>query len=248
MRIQIYSDIHLEFYKNYPKIKKEADILFLAGDIGKINTTCYKDFFDYVSETWDQCFIVLGNHEYYHSSKTKETLDEEYNDFFSKYKNITLLNNSITEFNNYKIIGSTYWSKTSWINNLNDFVNIKDKNNKGWREGISLTKIHNFHDTDEQFLKKEIVSDKPIIVITHFPPTRNKTSHDKYQNQEQYLKEYFANEFDFSLIKQKCIWICGHTHHCFDINKENVRIIGNQFGYKEELPLVGFNIDGIFEI
>lgn len=35
--IQVISDIHLEFYKSYPKIKPLSKYLFLAGDIGTIN-------------------------------------------------------------------------------------------------------------------------------------------------------------------------------------------------------------------
>ena len=36
MKFQLFSDIHLEFLKEFPKIIPHTDFLFLAGDIGKI--------------------------------------------------------------------------------------------------------------------------------------------------------------------------------------------------------------------
>lgn len=63
MRIQVISDIHLEFIKNILKIEPKTDYLFLAGDIGKLDlinsSQClYRKFMDYVSK--------IGNHEFYH--------------------------------------------------------------------------------------------------------------------------------------------------------------------------------------
>ena len=44
INIQLYSDFHLELNeKAYPKIKPYCDYLFLAGDIGKINTPNFKE-------------------------------------------------------------------------------------------------------------------------------------------------------------------------------------------------------------
>lgn len=64
MIVQIYSDIHLEFYKSYPKIEKKAKVLILAGDIGKINNNIYTEFMAYINKTWEKTFYVLGNHEF----------------------------------------------------------------------------------------------------------------------------------------------------------------------------------------
>lgn len=69
MFIQIYSDIHLEFYNTFPKINKKAKYLILAGDIGRICDKNYKEFIDYCSKTWEQTIVILGNHEFYHKKK-----------------------------------------------------------------------------------------------------------------------------------------------------------------------------------
>ena len=44
MDIQVFSDIHLEFYNDFPKIDRKADVLFLAGDIGKL----YNKIFNFI--------------------------------------------------------------------------------------------------------------------------------------------------------------------------------------------------------
>jgi hypothetical protein len=44
------------------------------------------------------------------------------------------------------------------------------------------------------------------------------------------------------------LWISGHTHWCYDINKNSSRFIGNQLGYKSEIGKNGLNEEGLFEI
>ena len=75
MKFQVFSDIHLEFFEKnskdtIPYIEPLEDYLFLVGDIGKLHIPNYKIFFDYCSNNWKLTFYILGNHEFYHSSKT----------------------------------------------------------------------------------------------------------------------------------------------------------------------------------
>jgi predicted phosphodiesterase len=70
--IQVLSDIHLEFYKKFPKFKPLAKYLFLAGDIGTIESKYDQkiiNFLSYCSENWEKTFYVLGNHEFYQTNK-----------------------------------------------------------------------------------------------------------------------------------------------------------------------------------
>src|SRR5688572_28243834 len=71
-RIQIVSDIHLEFRSkaNMPIIKRHAENLALLGDIGKPFCTSYASFIGEQAETFDHIFVVMGNHEYYNAKKT----------------------------------------------------------------------------------------------------------------------------------------------------------------------------------
>ena len=114
LKFQLFSDIHLEFYKSFPKLPILTDYLFLAGDIGIITLPNYKDFFDYCSSHWKKTFYVLGNHEYY-NKKTYDKMNQKYKDFFDKYDNIHLLDNNTFELDDIVIIGSTLWSNVEYI-------------------------------------------------------------------------------------------------------------------------------------
>lgn len=274
-KFQVFSDIHLEFYKEFPKIVPLTDYLFLAGDIGKISHPTFKPFFDYCSEKWKKTFYVLGNHEYYSSDKTHQKLNKLYKEFFSSYSNIHLLDDSYydleDENNSYRIYGSTLWSEINSTEGLNDFNMIKMKNEKNWTVSIDLQyynelymssatklfdmiKTHNYDD----------IAPQELIIITHFPPIRktnkqpNLTSHPMYQNQIDAIKKYFSNDFTEEYLKKWNLtelelyskikaWISGHTHYSYDFNYRT-RFLSNQLGYHSEIKHTGINFDGNFEL
>src|SRR5581483_308437 len=71
MNIQYCSDLHLELRDPFPSIVPSAPILFLAGDICSLygkHILKYYIFLRWISKKFERVFIVLGNHEYYHSS------------------------------------------------------------------------------------------------------------------------------------------------------------------------------------
>ena len=67
--IQIYSDLHIELMKNFPKIEPKAKYLFLVGDICQLNHHLFFKFFDYCSPLWEKIFYTPGNHEFYFKKK-----------------------------------------------------------------------------------------------------------------------------------------------------------------------------------
>jgi predicted phosphohydrolase len=255
INIQLYSDIHLELNeKIFPKIKPLCDYLFLAGDIGKINTPNFKDFFDYCSANWKKIFYVLGNHEYYHSHKSYLKLNQEYKDFFKGYSNVHLLDNDIYEFDDFVILGSTLWSYVGSSMNLNDFAKIKSYDETKQRTyNISIEEFNDLHIKCLNFLNTQIdkYKEKKIIIMTHFPPSQENTSHPKYNNQLPYLKDYFASNCidDISDDHNIITWIYGHTHYSNSINhKKKIKLISNQMGYLDEFMDSRFNEDGLYKI
>ena len=105
MKIQVYSDLHLEYTNSYPKINPVTPYLFLAGDIGHIDKSNFKEFIDYCSEHWKTVVNILGNHEFYHNKKDYISLLLEYKDFFSLYSNVHLLENETITLEDYKVHG-----------------------------------------------------------------------------------------------------------------------------------------------
>ena len=112
MKIQYCSDLHLEFLDNRKwvlenPIMPKGDILILAGDIVLFKAIHqHQKFFDYLSEHFEQTFWIPGNHEYYNVdiSKRSSSFEEKIRD------NLTLLNNTVKNINEARIVFSTLWS------------------------------------------------------------------------------------------------------------------------------------------
>jgi len=79
MKIQYFSDLHLEFFtqkkldKLFKIIEKKASILALCGDIGYPEQLLYEQFLSRLSAMdYKKIFIISGNHEYYKMEKMEK--------------------------------------------------------------------------------------------------------------------------------------------------------------------------------
>ena len=67
MRVQILSDLHIEFDGNrIPPLAPDAELIILAGDLAPVHTRRVGD----IAKRWagaDRILYVPGNHEYYGS-------------------------------------------------------------------------------------------------------------------------------------------------------------------------------------
>jgi predicted phosphohydrolase len=259
MKVQIYSDIHLEYYSKFPQIEPLAKILILSGDIGYIGSEIYKEFIKYVSKNWVKVFIVLGNHEYYHDSKPYSLLNKEFKKYLTNFNNVILLDKEIFLLDDTLIVGCTFWSNIDHRveNYINDFKHIKmfDKNNN--LVNLTIEEYQTLHRQDKHFLSNCFVegfieSFQNIIIITHYPLTQHNTSHPKYNKDPLWMKNYFSNDIDFNQFinvnDKNIVCISGHTHYSFDFVKNNIRFISNQFGYKNELKQSNLKTDGVFDL
>ncbi len=115
MILQYASDLHLEFPENYEYLKRnpirpEGEVLILAGDIVTFSQLEKRmDFFNYLSDNFQQVYWLPGNHEYYYSDITRcQGRVEE------KIKgNVSLVNNIKIPLEAADVIFSTMWSHIS---------------------------------------------------------------------------------------------------------------------------------------
>jgi hypothetical protein len=252
--IQVISDIHLEFYNSYPKIKPLAKYLFLAGDIGTISNefdTKVKDFLSYCSENWEKIFYVVGNHEFYqkkefaHQKISFEELELKYNKICDQFHNIHLLNDTSVQLEfGLDVYGTTLWTSNygcpyDITDELNDYNMIAIKSKTNPKYNVLLNEEYINIKSQNQFdkLKNYLDTNKSkSIILTHFPPIRENTSNPKYLSQPDYLANYFSwNNIHTKLNTSNIVsWISGHTHWSYDINLNNIKFISNQMGYKKE--------------
>lgn len=270
IKIQVYSDLHIELWNKIPNLPAKAKYLFLAGDICQLNHPLFYKFFDYCSAHWEKVFYTPGNHEFYSNKKSYNILDFEYNlKLTEKYKNVYYLNNSSASLDeNIEIYGTTFWTEPPFKSAdiakdyLNDYNNINyfDEERK---YPISLTPNQVKFLSNESYngLQKFLnETQKQTIIMTHFPPLRSETSEPKYLTQHnRLLNSYFSwpdetiNNILINSTNMPLAWISGHTHWSYDFNmtnknNKNIRFISNQLGYKNEIGNTGLNEDGLYEI
>ncbi len=252
MKLQYYSDLHLEFQenKNYLKcfpLKPEGEILLLAGDVMLFMLMKEQnDFFNYCSDNFETTYWIPGNHEYYHFdlAGVKTPLNEKIRE------NVFLLNNQTITYKDVELIFSTLWShippQFEYIvqQSVNDFNFIKQNG-----KTITTKDFNALHKTDFDFLQTALAkpSDKQRIVITHHVPT---LMHYPEQYKNSNINAAFAVElFDTIESSNATHWIYGH-HHCntpaFKIG--NTNMLTNQLGYVQNNEHKNFNHSATIEI
>jgi len=133
LNLRYISDLHLEFIvpnkinqfiQKIPPGQKD-EICILAGDIGNPYQTNYDTFMKFISSNFTKTFIIPGNHEYYHKTKTMQETNDFMKHYFQQFDNISFLNNNHEIYKNHCFIGTTLWSKiTNPTYEINDIYKI----------------------------------------------------------------------------------------------------------------------------
>ena len=231
MLIQYISDIHLEFLSKIPKIKPMAKTLVLAGDIGYPFSGIYKQFLVEMNNKYNKVFLITGNHEFYNLGKNENKSYDDINNQIkyiiesNNLKNVSFLDNSYEDYDGYRFVGTTLWSKLyNDDNRINDMEMIKEFNYDIYNE---------MHKIDCEFIE-EILEDtsKPIVMITHHLPSYTLIA-EKYKKYEKY-NQYFASHCEKYIKDPIKLWIYGHTHaeNISEIN--GVKMVCNPKGYPSE--------------
>lgn len=137
MKIQLVSDLHLEFADINIQNLNGADVLILSGDIcvaqdlhdhiaadfnpyaqgaladlgrKQARVQVFRDFFKRVSFQFPNVIYVMGNHEHYHGKfdRSQQYLQDEFNR--AGLTNIHILNNDVKEINGVHFVGGTLWT------------------------------------------------------------------------------------------------------------------------------------------
>lgn len=235
MKIQIASDLHLEFPQNkafleFNPLLPKGEILILAGDIVPFSILDkHKDFFSYISDHFPITYWVPGNHEYYYY----DMADKCGVIYENIRENLFLVNNMSMMYKELKLVFSTLWSSISPVagwkieHQISDFQVIKYKG-----ERFSSNQFNIFHEESKAFLIKELNKDdvKRTVVVTHHVPTF-KNYPEKYSGSA--LNEAFAVElFDLIADNGPDYWIYGHHHHNnHDFTIGDTMMVTNQLGY-----------------
>lgn len=247
IKIQIISDLHLEFMTTLPDFLNKdfikAEYLFLAGDIGypnypEYNSGLFYEFICWCCNNYKKIFFVMGNHESY--TNDIENIKKSLRHISSEKSNFIFLEAGIiSELENYKVIGCTLWSivEREAFNYMNDSKEIKYKS-----ENIKRENILQFHREDKQWIKNNV--DSNTIVMTHHLPSYNLVHNDFYNFDFERINSAYASHSDMLIDKAK-LWIFGHTHRKSDIILNKTRCICNPHGYifNDDYKKTGFTTE-----
>lgn len=183
MKIQIISDIHLEFYENgsYNFIKPTSSILCILGDLCCCDGAGFakiRRFFDKITKLFKLIIWVPGNHEYYQDrcagrNGTTINVDIQSARICSKYPNIKFLKNNRIEYLHqkvlYRFICTTLWTYIpprlgkEVEKFMRDYLKIHVWNPKVKKpRKLTYKDVNLWHRKGVEYIKKEIENSKKL--------------------------------------------------------------------------------------
>lgn len=261
MKVQIASDIHLEFRSHdIPHIlKPSADVLILAGDICLLGAAKEREIFTKFIEHYSKYFKyivhVAGNHEYYVGERKDYLTTAEIQKFAVRLSktipNYYFLHNRVLPITDpktkkiYYFAGTTLWThipddKKKFIaEGMNDYnkILIPEKNTSPPIRPLTPDVVNQWHKEATSFIRRTTKKYKNVVLITHHKPFIGYELSRPIQKAPQRSSNFdVAYEVDMtSLLKDPIIAaFYGHTHHRHIAKVNGIPIISNPRGYPYE--------------
>jgi predicted phosphodiesterase len=230
MKIQIYSDLHIEFQSFEPP-RTGADLVILAGDIHTKSRGVR-----WANEAFHcPVLYVCGNHEFY---------DGHLDGTLKKMRNLAaphvhILENEVFVWQQIRFLGTTAWTDFTSTGDVVVATNMARESMNDFRVIRADASYRRLRPDDvasknrlaREWLTQELT--KPFngktVVITHHAPTPS-VSGDKTDG---HLSAAYTNHWP-ELIEKADLWVFGHTHQALDVELVGCRVISNPRGYPGE--------------
>ena len=242
MKLQILSDLHLEFARFDPT-PSDADVVILAGDID-LKSRGVK----WANEAF-QCPVIYicGNHEYYsgHTERTLRKMKEAAAPHLHVLENEALILNqtrflATTAWTDYSSTGDVVAAKRAAWEWMSDYTVIRtDESYRRLRPEDLIAKSKAAYAWLTQELEKPF--EGKTVVVTHHAPALD---HVGDEHPESLIAAY-ANDWP-ELLGKADLWVYGHTHVAADFPKNGCRVVSNPRGYPNQKT--GFDPDFLIEI
>ena len=277
MRIQLYSDLHLERDPLFhPQVAVDTDVVVLAGDIGSYQSGSRLNSEDFGLERfsplrWDsRCATVLyvpGNHEF-----DGLEFDEAYRRLRTTCDRlgITWLEREIVTIDHVRFVGTTLWSDfDALVGGAHDTTKQMQLRTKAYRAADYYLRKNTTLKSGEPVLAegiremalqcqtwlRDVLSvpfDGATVAVTHFAPSLL-SADPRYGLTSS--TSGFCNSLDdlFPLVD---VWMHGHLH-CFNDyiiqgseNKQSwsCRVVANPRGYASKGEQASFRENLVIEI
>lgn len=231
MRIQILSDLHLE-YATFEPVWGEADVVVLAGDIAFSSAGIA-----WARQAWPDMEIVYvpGNHEYYRS---EIGIENEIMEQAASVYGVHVLNRDEVVIGGVRFLGATLWT---------DFL-LFGEEERPWAIKAALSGVADYREIDlshsafvpqdalnmhradvgylDACLKHQPYTGKTVVVTHHAPSMRSIADcHHKSM-----ISACYASHLEY-MMGEASLWVHGHTHDSCDYYLNGTRVVCNPRGY-----------------
>lgn len=236
MKIQLLSDIHLEF-EDYQYQQTDSDVVVLAGDI-HVKDGGLKWAINNIKDK--PVIYVLGNHEYYGKAYPKfiDTSRE-----LCKGTNVHLLENDHLEINGVNFLGCTLWTNFELYGDprlvgahcqdlMTDYKKIRKLPRYSKIRSIDVSMIHS---ESINWLEEKLqeLQGLKCVVVTHHGPSEK--SVPKQFIGDIVTSAYVSNLESTILNYGPSLWLHGHLHNSSSYQTGGCQIVCNPKGYPGEL-------------
>jgi len=274
MKLQVVSDLHLEF-GDIDLPKTDANVIVLAGDID-VGWSREREYCIMLAEKHEKPVVfVLGNHSFYRSGNV-DTIRSQWNEGWDDLasRNVYYLDegNSV-EINDTTFVGGILWTDFNHYDQssmdaawsmMNDYngcrMSLKDsggKNISTYRHDEEVPDEYAFtprRSVDEHYKIKDWINyvlqqseTKYNVVVSHHLPSKKSVDMRRY-GLSAINEAYYSNLDDFIEVHNIDLWIHGHTHSSNDYMVEDTRVLSNPRGYHNYEENPDFQDDLVIEI
>jgi Icc-related predicted phosphoesterase len=236
MKIQLFSDLHLEHSHRHPPFVLpaiSANVVVLAGDIDNGTRAV-----DWAEKTFPDrpVLYVPGNHEYYDTEL--KTAAAALQARARRSANVHVLDNDELTIDGVRFLGSTLWTDfelfgrekmdTVMAKSLKYVVDFR-KIRMG-DDFLTPQQTIDLHRDAIAFLQARL--EEPFagrtVVITHHAPHPGSV-HPRWTG--DLINAAFASDLT-RLMGKSALWFHGHTHDSFDFAVRGTRVLANPMGYR----------------
>lgn len=226
MKLQIFSDLHLEFGA-IPVPQTDADVVIAAGDIH-----VQQQGIDWLKGFDQPVIYVAGNHEYW-SGEYQQTLDQLKEACANSQ--IHFLERDSVVIQDVVFHGCTLWTDyadgNQWVmeearERINDFKYIQQG-----AQGLSPQFLHQQCQLSQHWLQQQMTTyqGRQQIIVTHHAPSLHSWS----RKHADMLKYAYCNQLDRQIQNDlnPAVWVHGHIHQAADYQLGETRVVCNPRGY-----------------
>lgn len=245
MKLQLISDVHLEFDNfKVDELEKTGDVLIVAGDLGAVKSHA-KEMYRFLQDagwTYDHVIYVLGNHEYYNGTlrKTRDIIANWQTDIENLHVLMQWDNAARkVDIDGYTFVGDTMWTDLSnpmdalrVQDMMSDYFVIRnDFESYGYKNPRLTARDTNLeHQAFRYFLETlEFEDPQKTVVVTHHSPSF--TGVLPWWKGDPINPGYHSNLDNLIAELGVKYWFHGHIHDSVDYTIADTRVMTNPRGY-----------------